>query len=165
MTDSTLKHRTHGVNDFQQSNTILISTLVKHKAPNPPLPIVRWNPSSVLQVARKRLALQGTVGFISLSRRLRSAGYFRRAVASSHAAAVAAAAAAAGTSSSGVIANDFGDNGGESGPFLSLAGFKEVLSEIGCGLSGKDATNVFMHLDHGGRGEVIGNYYYCYIVP
>lgn len=73
---------------------------------------------------------------------------------SSHSAAVAAAAAAAATSSSGAVTTDSGDNGGESGPFLSLGGFKEALSEIGCGLSGKDATSVFMHLDDGGRGEV-----------
>lgn len=106
----------------------------------------------MLQAARKRLALRGPAGFISLSRRLRSAGYFRRAVSSFNPTTAAAATAFAATSS-GVVGAESGGVG-ESGPFLSLGGFKEALSGIGCGLTGKDSTNVFMHLDGGGRGEV-----------
>ena len=107
----------------------------------------------MLQAARKRLALRGPAGFISLSRRLRAAGYFRQAVSYPNPAAVAAAVAFAATSS-GVVATEPRGVGGESGPFLSLGGFKEALSGIDCGLSGKDSTNVFMHLDGGSRGEV-----------
>lgn len=105
---------------------------------------------SVLQVARQRLALRGPAGFFSLSRRLRSAGYFRQAVPPSNSA-ISVAAAAVAAASSGVVN---ADSGGVRGPFLSLGGFKEALSEIGCGLTGKDLTNVFIHLDDGGRGEV-----------
>eukprot|EP00752_Nemacystus_decipiens_P008962 g8001.t1 len=89
-----------------------------------------------------------------LLRRLRSAGYFRQAVPPCHPS-VSAASAAVAAASSGVVNADSGGVGGASGPFLSLGGFKEALSEIGCGLTGKDLTNVFMHLDAGGRGEVL----------
>ena len=104
-------------------------------------------------MARKRLALRGPAGFCSLSRRLRLAGYFRQAVPPCHPA-VSAASAAVAAASSGVVNADVSGVGGANGPFLSLGGFKEALAEIGCGLTGKDVTNVFMHLDDGGRGEV-----------
>ncbi|CAN0558050.1 unnamed protein product, partial [Ectocarpus sp. 12 AP-2014] len=75
---------------------------------------------SVLHMARRQLALRGPVGFFALSKRLRSAAYFRsKAAPSSHPAFVAAAAAAAAASmangSSGVAATDK-----NTGPFLSL---------------------------------------------
>ena len=126
-----------------------VRTLIKPTRPRSPL-LLRFFPPSVLQVARKRLALRGPAGFFSLSRRLRSAGYFRQAVPPCHPA-VSAASAAVAAASSGVVN---ADPGGVSGPFLSLRDFKGALSEIGCGLTGKDLTNVFMHLDEGGRDEV-----------
>ncbi|CAM9380713.1 unnamed protein product, partial [Ectocarpus sp. 12 AP-2014] len=110
---------------------------------------------SVLHMARRQLALRGPVGFLALSKRLRSAAYFRsKAAPSSHPAFVAAAAAAAAASmangSSGVAATDR-----NTGPFLSLGAFKDALSEVNCGLTGKDLTCVFTHLDDAGRGEVL----------
>lgn len=109
---------------------------------------------SVLHMARRQLALRGPVGFFALSKRLRSAAYFRsKAAPSSHPAFVAAAAAAAAISmtngSSGVAATDR-----NTGPFLSLGAFKDALSEVNCGLTGKDLTTIFTHLDDAGRGEV-----------
>lgn len=123
----------------------------------PPLPLRRaraFPNRSVLQVARRQLALRGPVGFVALSKRLRLAAYFRSKPApSSHPAFVAAAAAAADASvangSSGVVVTDR-----NTGPFLSLRAFKDALSEVDCGLTGKDLTNIFTHLDDAGRGEV-----------
>lgn len=107
---------------------------------------------SVLDAARKRLALRGPVGFFSLSRRLRSLGYFRTAACSSSRLAVITA----GGSTNGYNGNG---NGKESGPFISIEGFKEALSEIGCGLTDRDLSNIFVRLDEGGRGEVCYTYF------
>lgn len=110
----------------------------------------------MIQVARNQLALRGAAGFFSLSKRLRSAGYFRsRAPSSSQRATTAAAAAAAVAASSGDVGTGSGADTAESGPFLSLGGFKEALSEVGCGLNGKDLTKIFAHLDNRSLGEVI----------
>lgn len=114
------------------------------------IPVSVPNPS-VLEVARKRIALRGPAGFFALSRRLFSAGYFRSWGLSN------SPSGAAVTASDGGATNA-SDSDGDNGPLLSLGGFKDALSDMGCGLSGMDLTNVFMHLDDRNRGEVQYSY-------
>lgn len=93
-------------------------------------------PFSVLEVARGHLVSRGPAGFFSLSERLHSKGYIRSP-----------------RSDTVADAHDHTKNG----PFLSLGGFKEALLEVGCGLTSKDLTSIFTHLDKEGRGEVNAN--------